>query len=72
MDELRNPRSRLRSVFESSSYGPIQRIQYEFRNDTLVLTGVVPSYFLKQMAQSLATRTLGELNVENRIQVSGF
>lgn len=52
-----------------SGYGPLADVQCDFNQGVLVLQGRVPSYYLKQMAQTLVTQ-LGEIShVDNRLEV---
>ncbi len=37
----------------------------------VVLSGIVPTFYLKQVAQELARRTAGVIRVDNRLQVTG-
>jgi len=52
-----------------SGYGPLADVQCDFEKGVLVLQGRVPSYYLKQMAQTLVTQ-LGEIShIDNRLEV---
>ena len=44
-------------------------VQCESRNDVIQLTGNVPSYYLKQLAQELLRKSLGDQPIENQIVV---
>lgn len=52
-----------------SGYAPLSAISVESRYRALVLSGRVPTYFLKQMAQELALRTPGVQQIRNELQV---
>ena len=46
-----------------------QRIECTFRNDTLFLTGCVPSYYLKQLAQTAVRHIEGVRRIANELEV---
>jgi osmotically-inducible protein OsmY len=52
-----------------SGYLPLRQISCELRERTLLLRGSVPSYYLKQMAQSIAAEVEGIEEVRNYIEV---
>jgi hypothetical protein len=55
---------------KKSSYREIRRVVCEARDDVLRLTGSVPTYFHKQVAQqSLIKMVAGARRIENRLQV---
>jgi hypothetical protein len=61
----------VRSDFARSPYRDIKRVSCALERNVLVLTGRVVSYYLKQVAQSLALdRVAGKLTVQNDLQVS--
>lgn len=45
---------RIRSKLDGSAYGPVRQLSCERRNGSVVVSGQLPSYFLKQVAISLA------------------
>lgn len=53
----------------SSGYLALRRVRCECDGDVLSLRGCVPSYFLKQVAQTIAGDTAGIRRVDNQIQV---
>lgn len=60
------------SVLSRSPYWLLRCVQCEVRKKTLILRGVVPSYFLKQMAQTLIRAELPSgLSIENQIEIGG-
>ncbi len=59
----------LRSL-EASSYKLLKQIKCEEREGALLLRGTVPSYFLKQMAQTVVQGVPGVLEISNRIDVT--
>lgn len=44
------------------------QLRCELVEDKLVLSGVVPTYYLKQLAQEIV-RSAGTADVENRVEV---
>ncbi len=48
----------------------LKRIRCEVQEDIVVLRGRLPSYFLKQMAQTLCGQVLGVRSVRNEIEVT--
>jgi hypothetical protein len=57
------------AVLRSSPYPPLRSIACSKRDGVLVLQGSVPSYYLKQVAQSLALGVNGSWPVQNEIEV---
>lgn len=60
---------RVRSRFEASGYLQLRRIEVYFHHGRVVLQGQLPTYFLKQMAQSLAASVEGVREVDNDVAV---
>jgi osmotically-inducible protein OsmY len=54
---------------QASSYHLLQRVRCFSEGGTLILTGSLPSYFLKQMAQETVAPLPGVDQVVNQIQV---
>jgi hypothetical protein len=52
-----------------SGYSALAEIRCEALGDGVRLAGRVPSYYLKQVAQAVASEALGGLAVLNRIEV---
>ena len=58
-----------RGLLGSSGYRPLAHLNCEVRDGRAVLSGVVPTFYLKQLAQALLLR-LGDLQgVQNRVEV---
>jgi hypothetical protein len=56
-------------LLRSSGYRPLRYLDCEVRDGRAVLSGVVPSFYLKQLAQALLLR-LGEIQgVNNLLEV---
>jgi osmotically-inducible protein OsmY len=45
-------------------------IHAEMEDGTLTLTGILPSYFLKQMLQTVVQRVPGVLHIRNQVEVA--
>ncbi len=56
-------------AFLKSNYLALRTIEVEINEDFLVLKGRVPSFYLKQMAQTHAGRAVQEYRVVNEIEV---
>ncbi len=70
--------SRLRRIGEaaearlrSAKYVELRVVSCEFREGVLTLRGHVPSYYLKQMAQSVVEGVPGVLELDNQLEVDG-
>lgn len=57
------------SWLASSGYPGLQDVQCECDDGLVVLTGAVPSYYLKQVAQTLVGNLVGLTHIENRLEV---
>ncbi|MGL4552830.1 MAG: BON domain-containing protein [Gemmataceae bacterium] len=53
----------------SNSYLALKNVSCEFREGVLTLRGCLPSYYLKQMAQTAVARMDGVDRVVNEIEV---
>ncbi|HVC92303.1 MAG TPA: BON domain-containing protein [Pirellulales bacterium] len=56
-------------LLRHSPYLPLRGIRCELRDGVLTLRGQVPTYFLKQLAQTMAMTVPGIDHVANRIDV---
>ena len=56
-------------LFSGSPYHQLRQIRCEFCDGVLVLHGQVPSYHLKQLAQSVVQSLEEDVEVDNRIEV---
>ena len=59
-----------RHELRQSAYPPLRHLQCDWAERSLVLSGAVRSYFLKQMAQTLVARLSPGVPVENRVEVT--
>jgi osmotically-inducible protein OsmY len=57
------------SGLRQSTHSELRRVRCEFHEGALVLRGRVSSFYLKQLAQTLAAATPGVQEVVNRIEV---
>ncbi len=55
--------------FRSSPYRDLHSVRYHCHGGTVLLTGVLPSFFLKQMAQESIRHVAGVLEIDNRVEV---
>jgi hypothetical protein len=71
-DELQeyDAASRVAARFRRSGFPLLRAIKCELRDGVLVLSGAVPTYHLKQVAQSLALHTAGIRQIEDRVIVT--
>jgi osmotically-inducible protein OsmY len=60
---------RVRRRLNQSPYLAVRRVKVEERQGVLTLSGRVPTFFLKQMAQTAAARVEGVHRIINRIDV---
>lgn len=60
----------LRESFEQIGYPQLQAIECSVEDDTVRLTGQLDSFYLKQVAQSVAMKVAGQHFVQNLIEVS--
>ena len=52
-----------------SSYAAVRRVVCDFRDGVLTLTGRVPSYYEKQVAQTLVQFRLRSVTIRNELEV---
>lgn len=57
------------SRLAGSGYPPLRRVCCEMASGVLTISGTVPSYYLKQVAQTLAGTVDGVTRIENRLDV---
>ena len=61
--------SALQRQFRTSAYWSIRQLVCEIDRERIVLRGTVPSYYLKQVAQSLALKAVGLERLHSDIEV---
>lgn len=59
----------LQNDFCQSPYWSLRQIRCEWRQDRIVVHGTVTSFYMKQMAQSVAAKAVGVGRVEIDIEV---
>jgi osmotically-inducible protein OsmY len=60
----------VRSQLRGNPYQALKQISCEYRDGTLILHGRLPSYYLKQVAQTAVARVAGVERVVNHIEVA--
>lgn len=56
-------------MFQSAPYSALRSIRCQIDDQSLVLTGTVPSFYLKQLAQTQVALLVPSMRLENRIEV---
>lgn len=59
----------VRASFEKLGYQQLNAIELDANNDVLVMKGTLGSFYLKQIAQSVAIKVPGVRSVDNQIEV---
>jgi osmotically-inducible protein OsmY len=59
-------------LLDGSNYLALRRLRCEFHDGHLVLRGRVPTFYLKQMAQTLVRQLPQVQQIENRLDVAEF
>lgn len=70
-DKPEELQTRVSHVLRETPYSALDGVSCEILEGTVVLRGRVPSYFLKQVAQTAAASVADVREVINRIEVSG-
>ena len=60
----------IREELAASPYAPLRRVSCVLEGDTLILSGRVPSFYLKQLAQKSAIDHKAVEKIVNRIEVA--
>ena len=61
----------VKSAFRRHGYTQLERVACQAQNNTVILTGELPTYHLKQVAQTIALSVPQVNQVDNRIIVRG-
>jgi osmotically-inducible protein OsmY len=61
--------ARVAEALKTSGYAALQNVVSECREGVLVLRGSVPSFYMKQMAQTVASKVPGVEALENLLSV---
>ena len=64
-----DPVARAERELGSNSYLALRRVRCQYLSGTLTLVGRLPSYYLKQMAQTAVSHLDGVARIDNRIEV---
>ena len=56
----------------SSGYPQLRNVRCDFSEGVLSLSGTVPSFHLKQVAQELVSRTHGRTEIRNKLLVTSY
>lgn len=65
-EELRHAAT---AVLRSSGYGLLRSLECEVNGGVVTISGVLPSFYLKQLAQALLLRLDGLQGVSNEVEV---
>ncbi len=57
-------------LLRSCHHPPLRNVKCHFHDGVLTLCGIVPNYFLKQLAQTVAVKIEGVVQLNNRIVVT--
>jgi hypothetical protein len=60
----------VREALASSPYRPLHQVEVDFDQGQVALRGIINSYYLKQLAQTLALKTIGNGHVFNGLDVT--
>lgn len=66
----RATRTRLRERLRGTGYAALANVDCEVAGGEIILHGVAPTYYLKQLAQTIARDHPDVSRVQNRLQVS--
>jgi osmotically-inducible protein OsmY len=55
-----------------SAYSPLRRVTCQVHGQEITIRGRVPTYYLKQVAQSLLSGLDGIRTIDNRLDVASF
>jgi hypothetical protein len=59
----------LQKQFQRSPYSALRKLICHVEQDCIVLRGTVPCYYLKQIAQTLAVKSMGLGSIYSEIEV---
>jgi hypothetical protein len=64
------PAAAAEAIFQASPYLAIRFLNCQFHQGVLTITGVLPSFYLKQIAQKAVSGIDGVERIEDLVQVS--
>lgn len=67
--DTREAEAAIQSALSQTGYGELRRLQVECSPDAVTISGRVPTYYLKQLAQSVIQDVPGISRVRNEIHV---
>ncbi len=70
--QCRNPQAiqaAIQGALDLTGHGELHRIHAEFDDGALTITGQVPTYYLKQLAQNVALTVPGIEQIHNELHV---
>lgn len=60
----------VQSIYQASHHRSIRKLQCHYEAGVLIISGQVPNYYLKQLAQSLVRHVNGVERIVNQVHVS--
>lgn len=60
---------RAKRCFATSAYFALRRVACAYHEGVLILRGRVPSFYLKQVAQTIVKNAVEGIQIDNRIEV---
>ena len=64
-----SPADKAREILEESPYHPLRRLTCSYSQGVLTVVGCLPSFHLKQLAQTALRDLDGVTRIENQIEV---
>ncbi len=71
LTRLESPDETAQRILQNVAYHPIRSLSCTFHAGVLTLDGRLPSFYLKQVAQTAVRGIEGVAQVENRVEVTG-
>lgn len=65
------PAETAEKIYRTSPYHSLRRLRCSFADGVLVISGRLPSFFMKQLAQTAVQHIDGVERIENRVEVAG-
>jgi osmotically-inducible protein OsmY len=66
-----SPADTAQRIYRDSPYHALRHLECSFADGVLTIAGRLPSFFMKQVAQTSIQHVVGVERVENRVEVSG-
>ena len=61
----------IHEAFRLTGYGELRLLEVRFDGDVVTISGRVPTYYLKQLAQNIASNVPGSGRICNELRVCG-